>query len=112
MTYDLVIKNGTVVDGTGKARYQADVAIADGKVAEIGKVTVEQVRDAAKQLSDFRFMKMLAVGAVGPQVADDIKAGLKAGKVPSKIGVRTFNHDAWIAAMQPTWNHHHTDHDA
>ena len=39
MTYDLVIKNGTVVDGTGKARYQADVAIADGKVAEIGKVT-------------------------------------------------------------------------
>ncbi len=39
MTYDLVIKNGTVVDGTGKARYQADVAIANGKVAEIGKVT-------------------------------------------------------------------------
>ena len=39
MTYDLVIKNGTVVDGTGAARYQADVAIADGKVAEIGKVT-------------------------------------------------------------------------
>jgi N-acyl-D-aspartate/D-glutamate deacylase len=39
MSYDLVIKNGTVVDGTGVARYQADVAIADGKVAEIGKVT-------------------------------------------------------------------------
>src|SRR5215212_7318126 len=39
MSYDLVIKNGTVVDGTGAARYQADVAIADGKVAEIGKVT-------------------------------------------------------------------------
>jgi N-acyl-D-aspartate/D-glutamate deacylase len=39
MTYDLVIKNGTVVDGTGKARYQADVAIAGGKIAEIGKVT-------------------------------------------------------------------------
>ena len=39
MTYDLVIKNGIVVDGTGAKRYQADVAIADGKVAEIGKVT-------------------------------------------------------------------------
>ena len=39
MSYDLVIKNGTVVDGTGAKRYQADVAIADGKVAEIGKVT-------------------------------------------------------------------------
>lgn len=39
MPYDLVIKNGTVVDGTGAARYQADVAISDGKVVEIGKVT-------------------------------------------------------------------------
>src|SRR5712672_2055342 len=39
MSYDLVIKNGTVVDGTGAKRYRADVAIANGKVAEIGKVT-------------------------------------------------------------------------
>src|SRR4029450_11875679 len=39
MSYDLVIRNGTVVDGTGAKRYEADVAIAAGKVAEIGKVT-------------------------------------------------------------------------
>src|SRR5471030_2083031 len=39
MGYDLLIKNGTVVDGTGAKRYQADVAIQGGKVAEIGKVT-------------------------------------------------------------------------
>ncbi len=39
MSYDVVIKNGTVVDGTGAKRYQADVAIANGKIAEIGKVT-------------------------------------------------------------------------
>ena len=39
MTYDLVIRNGTVVDGTGGKRFRADVAIAAGKVAEIGKVT-------------------------------------------------------------------------
>jgi N-acyl-D-aspartate/D-glutamate deacylase len=39
MAYDLLIKNGTVVDGTGAKRYRADVAIANGKVAEIGKVT-------------------------------------------------------------------------
>ena len=32
MSYDLLIRNGTVVDGTGAPRYQADVAIADGKV--------------------------------------------------------------------------------
>jgi N-acyl-D-amino-acid deacylase len=39
MSYDLLIRNGTVVDGTGAPRYRADVAIADGRIAEIGKVT-------------------------------------------------------------------------
>src|SRR5215468_4151071 len=39
MTYDLLIRNGEVVDGTGASRRRADVAIADGKVAAIGKVT-------------------------------------------------------------------------
>ena len=38
MSYDLVIKNGTVVDGSGSARYRADVAITDGKIAKIGRV--------------------------------------------------------------------------
>ncbi|MEY2570727.1 MAG: N-acyl-D-amino-acid deacylase, partial [Acidimicrobiaceae bacterium] len=35
-SYDLVIRNGVVVDGTGLPRRRADVAIADGKIAEIG----------------------------------------------------------------------------
>src|SRR5208282_2323649 len=39
MAYDLIIKNGTVVDGTGALRRRADVAVKDGKVAEIGKIT-------------------------------------------------------------------------
>jgi N-acyl-D-amino-acid deacylase len=39
MAYDLVIRNGTVVDGTGTARKQADVGIVDGKVTELGKIT-------------------------------------------------------------------------
>jgi N-acyl-D-amino-acid deacylase len=39
MTYDLIIRNGTVIDGTGAAGQHADVAIAGGNVAEIGKVT-------------------------------------------------------------------------
>jgi N-acyl-D-aspartate/D-glutamate deacylase len=38
MPYDLVIKNGMVVDGTGFARYRADVAIKDGAIVEIGKI--------------------------------------------------------------------------
>src|SRR6202044_4050909 len=47
MSYDLIIKNGTVIDGTGAFRRRADVAVKDGKVAEIGKVT-----DGAAQTID------------------------------------------------------------
>jgi N-acyl-D-aspartate/D-glutamate deacylase len=38
MSNDLLIKNGTVVDGTGAPRRIADVAVKDGVVVEIGKV--------------------------------------------------------------------------
>ena len=39
MTYDLVIKGGTLVDGTGRPAFDGDVAIAGGVIAEIGRVT-------------------------------------------------------------------------
>ena len=36
--FDLVIRGGTVVDGTGAVPRPADVAVRDGKVVEVGKV--------------------------------------------------------------------------
>ena len=36
--YDLLIRNGTVVDGSGAARYRADVAVAEGRIARIGRI--------------------------------------------------------------------------
>ncbi len=38
MAYDLVIKNGSIVDGSGNPQYRADVAVQDGKIAAIGRV--------------------------------------------------------------------------
>ncbi|WP_198374432.1 N-acyl-D-amino-acid deacylase family protein [Neoroseomonas rubea] len=35
---DIVIRGGTVVDGTGAAPVEADVAIADGRITEVGRV--------------------------------------------------------------------------
>ena len=39
MSYDLVIKNGMVVDGSGMPRHRADVAIKDGKIVEKGRIS-------------------------------------------------------------------------
>lgn len=36
--HDLVIRNGTVLDGTGAAPRQADVAVADGVIVDVGTV--------------------------------------------------------------------------
>ena len=38
MDYDLLIKNGRVVDGSGLPSYVADVGIKDRKIAEIGRL--------------------------------------------------------------------------
>jgi N-acyl-D-aspartate/D-glutamate deacylase len=52
MTYDLLIKNGTIVDGTGAPQYQGDLAIADGKIVQIGDVQgdAKRVIDATGHL--------------------------------------------------------------
>jgi N-acyl-D-aspartate/D-glutamate deacylase len=47
MAYDLVIKNGTVIDGTGLPRYRADVAVRHGRIAALGRI-----REAAREVID------------------------------------------------------------
>jgi N-acyl-D-aspartate/D-glutamate deacylase len=44
MIYDLVIKNGMVVDGSGLPRYRADVGVRHGRIVTIGRIR-EQARE-------------------------------------------------------------------
>ena len=45
MQYDLIIQNGTVIDGSGLPRFRADVGITDGKIAAIGRIRGESAKD-------------------------------------------------------------------
>jgi N-acyl-D-aspartate/D-glutamate deacylase len=65
-SYDLVITNGIVVDGTGLPRRRADVAVKDGKIAAIGFVDAgegDRVIDAAG--------RVVAPGIVDPHTHYD-----------------------------------------
>lgn len=47
---DILIKNGTVVDGTGAPAFVADVRVKDGMIAEVGPGLVpagERIVDAS-----------------------------------------------------------------
>src|SRR5262249_31709827 len=47
MSYDLVIKNGTVIDGSGLPRYRADVGVRHGRITTIGRI-----RERAREVVD------------------------------------------------------------
>jgi N-acyl-D-aspartate/D-glutamate deacylase len=38
MTYDLLIKNGRIIDGSGRPAFHGDVAVAKGKIVEMGRL--------------------------------------------------------------------------
>ncbi len=65
--YDIVIRNGLVVDGTGEPGFRADVAIRDGKIVEIGTVAGEGRReiDAAG--------RVVAPGFIDPHTHFDVQ---------------------------------------
>jgi N-acyl-D-amino-acid deacylase len=60
--YDLIIKNGRVIDGSGRPAFNADVAIKDDRIARIGNLRGAQARrviDARGQVVAPGFIDML-----------------------------------------------------
>src|SRR5579885_825264 len=65
MAYDLLVRNGTVVDGTGAPRFEADIAVSCGRIAEIGKI-----KDGARKVIDADGL-IVAPGFVDPHTHYD-----------------------------------------
>ncbi len=65
MAYDLLIRNGRIVDGTGAPGYHADVAVTNGRIVEVGTI-----RDSAKQTIDASSF-VVAPGFIDPHTHYD-----------------------------------------
>jgi len=126
--YDVLITNGRIVDGTGEPAYAGDVAIADGKIAAVGRVDGEarQVLDAKGQVVAPGFIdphthfdvQLLWDGAAKPALEHGVTcvvpgncslslAPLKAADRPTLIGmfqqIEEMPPEAFTQAFDWTW---------
>ena len=61
-TFDLIIRGGRIVDGTGAPSYVADLAVRDGRIAAIGRLDPARARrviDASGQVVTPGFIDMM-----------------------------------------------------
>src|SRR5262249_54926170 len=58
MTYDLLIKNGRVIDGSGRPAFHGDVGVAKGKIVELGRLggSARQTIEAGGRVGSPRFV--------------------------------------------------------
>src|SRR5215467_5138075 len=77
MAYDLLIKNGTLVDGTGAPARRADVGIAGGKIVEVG-----ELKGAAKRTIDADGL-VVAPGFIDPHTHYDAQICWDGATTPS-----------------------------
>jgi dihydroorotase/N-acyl-D-amino-acid deacylase len=78
-SFDLIISNGHIIDGTGSPWYAADVAIVDGRIAAVGNLTGA----SAKGVIDAQG-KVVAPGFIDMLGQSELSILIEPG-VPSKV---------------------------
>ncbi len=112
-SYDLIIRNGHVVDGTGSPWYAADVAVKDGRIAAVGKLagaSATRIIDAHGLVVAPGFIDMLGQSEltllVDPRAPSKIFQGITTEITGEGESVAPLN-DAMIEENRSTYDHYH-----
>ena len=113
--YDLVIRNGRIVDGTGSPWYGADIGIRDGHIAAIGRLdsaAAGQTIDAAGMVVAPGFIDMLGQSEesilVNPHLPSKIYQGITT-EITGEGGSAAPLTDAIRAADRAGYEHYKID---
>ena len=77
--FDYLIKNGTIIDGTGDARFQGDIAIQGDRIVAVGTIDGE-----AKEIIDATGL-VVAPGFVDPHTHYDAQLFWDPRATPSNL---------------------------
>jgi N-acyl-D-amino-acid deacylase len=109
--YDLLIRNGRIIDGTGSPWYSGDVGIREGKVAAIGRLgdaTAKRTIDAAGKVVAPGFIDMLGQSALtileNPSHPSKIFQAITT-EITGEGGSAGPLNDSIIAADQASYDH-------
>ncbi len=110
--YDLVIRNGHVIDGTGSPWYAADIGIRAGKIAGIGRLVdapAKRIIDARGMVVAPGFIDMLGQSEmtmlVNPHLPSKIFQGITTEITGEGSSIAPLN-DAILKAGRVTWEHY------
>ena len=112
-SYDLIIRNGHIMDGTGSPWYAADLAVRDGRIAAIGDLSGAQAKrviDAHGMLVTPGFIDMLgqseATILVDPRLPSKIYQGITTEITGEGESIAPLD-DAMIKENQSGYDHYH-----
>ena len=111
--YDLIIKNGHIMDGTGSPWYAADLAVKDGHIAAIGDLSnaeAKRVIDAKGMLVTPGFIDMLGQSEtsilVDPRLPSKIYQGITTEITGEGESIAPLD-DAMVKENQSGYDHYH-----